>query len=394
MTVRTTPEQPRRVWPVVAAREVEVKLRDRNFLIASAVLLVLLVCSLAFQMFVSHQANQVDVAVTGGDAGSLVAAANDQADASDQTLELHSHTYDSPAAARAAVDSGDVDIALVGQPGSWSLVGKDSRNQTADAALSQQVAQSALTQNAARVGVGLDELTQGAQLPYQLLVPASERHPSARVISTVFGLLFYIATLVFGTAIANSVVEEKQNRVVEILAAAIPVRQLLIGKVVGNTVLALGQVLLLAMLGVVGLQVTGQGDFLHQVLAGSGWFIAYFLVGFAALACMWAVVGSLASRAEDIQSTSPPMTVLVLGVFFAGILASGTLAHVLAYVPLFSTIAMPTLVITGDASWVEAVAGLATTVVGAALIIRLAERMYLGSLMQTGRRMRVREVLR
>jgi ABC-type uncharacterized transport system ATPase subunit len=44
----------------------------------------------------------------------------------------------------------------------------------------------------------------------------------------------FLASTLFGMAIAQSVVEEKQNRIVEILASAIPVRQLLIGKVIGH----------------------------------------------------------------------------------------------------------------------------------------------------------------
>lgn len=110
-------------------------------------------------------------------------------------------------------------------------------------------------------------------------------------------------------------VEEKQNQVVEILAAAIPTRQLLIGKVLGNTALAVAQVVLLGVLGAIGLLATGNSGLLADIAGGAGWFPIFFLLGFVTLACLWAVVGALATRSEDIQSSSPPPTILVMGVF-------------------------------------------------------------------------------
>ena len=56
--------------------------------------------------------------------------------------------------------------------------------------------------------------------------------------------------------LAGSVVEEKQSRLVEIIATAVPLRQLLAGKILGNTVLALAQMALFAGVGLVGLAFT------------------------------------------------------------------------------------------------------------------------------------------
>src|SRR3546814_6356011 len=60
-----------------------------------------------------------------------------------------------------------------------------------------------------------------------------------------FGIVFLMAASLFGGTIAQSVVEEKQTRVVEILISAIPVRTLLAGKVVGSTILAMAQIVAL-----------------------------------------------------------------------------------------------------------------------------------------------------
>ena len=57
----------------------------------------------------------------------------------------------------------------------------------------------------------------------------------AQGMAFALAFLFYMSSLVFGMTLAGSVVEEKQSRIVEIIATKIPVRQLLAGKVLGNT---------------------------------------------------------------------------------------------------------------------------------------------------------------
>lgn len=88
-----------------------------------------------------------------------------------------------------------------------------------------------------------------------------------------------MASLIFGMTLANSVVEEKQSRIVEIIATKIPVRHLLAGKIAGNTVLAVGQMALYAAIGLVGLRFTPY-SFLPSVSGALGWFLVFFLLGF------------------------------------------------------------------------------------------------------------------
>ena len=65
------------------------------------------------------------------------------------------------------------------------------------------------------------------------------------MLAIVFSVLFMMSAIYYGVMIANSVVEEKQSRIVEILLTGVRARQLLIGKIVGNTVLAVGQLIII-----------------------------------------------------------------------------------------------------------------------------------------------------
>ena len=74
----------------------------------------------------------------------------------------------------------------------------------------------------------------------ELLEPAATDPILAYLVAFGFGLVFFMSAITFGTTIAQSVVEEKQTRVVEILLSTVSARALLTGKVIGNSVLAFG----------------------------------------------------------------------------------------------------------------------------------------------------------
>jgi ABC-type Na+ efflux pump permease subunit len=148
--------------------------------------------------------------------------------------------------------------------------------------------------------------------PVELLQPARTDEAIRYFVAIGFGVVFLMAASLFGSTIAASVVEEKQTRVVEILISAIRARTLLAGKVIGNTILAMGQILALAAIATVGLIVTGQNAVLSTLGAPIIWFAVFFLFGFILLAAMFAAAASMVSRQEDIGSTTTPLTMLVM----------------------------------------------------------------------------------
>ncbi len=380
-------------WRIVTARELSVKLKDRTFLITTAVTLVIIIAAVIFQAVMASHTSSKTIATT--QAGTqLVALADTMAGHADESVSFEPVTKSSAAQVKQAVKDGRADAGLVPRDGGWRLLAKDSKDSAVSTWLGLSVQQHAMQRNAEQAGTTLQALQRGAQLPYDILDPDATDHSTARIVGLAFGFLFYVASLIFGLTIANSVIEEKQNRIVEILAAAIPVRQLLIGKVLGNSVLAVAQLVFFAAAGLVAIFATGDTSLLSNITGGIVWFIIFYLVGFVTLACVWAVAGALATRSEDVQSTSTPISMVIIAVFIAGISVQGTAQVVLSYVPLFSTIAMPIRLVAGTAQWWEPLVSLALAIATAYGIIRLADAMYRYSLMQTGRKLGYREVLR
>ncbi|MEO6998786.1 MAG: ABC transporter permease, partial [Terracoccus sp.] len=175
---------------------------------------------------------------------------------------------------------------------------------------------------------------------------------------------------------------------------AIPLRALLAGKVLGNSVIAFGQVVLYGAVGLVAVAFTDYSRLLPSLSAAVIWFVVFFAVGFFALACLYAVAGALASRTEDLQSTTAPMTMLLGVVYVVGFTVTGTALKVVSFIPIVSVVAMPGRILSGDAAWWEPVVALLVMAGFAAVTVLVGEKIYRRSLMQTRGKMSWREGLK
>lgn len=390
---QASPERRSPVWAVVAGREVRVKLTDRNFIISTLVTLVLLAGSLVLQVVLGSRGNDLSVAVSGPGARDVIQQVDQRADERKDAVSMTIADFPDGASVAQAIREEKADAGLVHEAGGWRLVGKTGTDSTLAASVREVVQRTTLAQNAAAAGSTVQALTQGGEVRLDVLEPKDDAGVAV-VAGFVFAFLFYLASLLFGMAIASSVVEEKQSRVVEILVTAVPLRQLLMGKVLGNTALALGQMALFLGVGLIGMSFTSFASFLPSIAASAGWFLVFFLAGFVALACLWAVAGSLATRNEDLQSTTPMLTTLLIGALMVGFVGEGTIRTIGSYVPIISTVAMPQRLLAGEAAWWEPIVSLLLTLAFAALAVVVGERLYRRSVMQTQRRLTIREAIR
>jgi ABC-2 type transport system permease protein len=381
-------------WWIVATREMSVKIRDRGFLISTLVLLALILGTLGAQVAITASGEKVTVAAVGAESGTVINSAVALADRAGESVKITWKPMASDAAVKAAVLADEVDAGLQATPDGWRLIGKTDRKTTAAIWIGAAVQQSALVRNAAAAGTTPAELARGGALKYTLLAPDETPEIVTKGTTTVFGFLFYLVATLLGASLATSIVEEKQNRIVEIIASSIRLRDLLLGKIVGNTLMALAQMVVFAAVGVIGLLAMGKSDILEQITPGLGWFFLFYVVGIAVLASIFAAAGSISGRIEDITSTTTPITAVVAVVFIAGISVSGTLLTVLSFLPLTSTITMPGRIVAGDTSWWEPVASLLISLVAAGFVILVSERIYRRALMQTGGKLSMRQALK
>jgi ABC-2 type transport system permease protein len=411
---------------VVATREITTRLRDRTFLISFGVLLAIIAASVVLPLVLTRNADRPEftlalsgapaqaVGMVAKQAGAQAIALEDRRknaqDAEDPTgpgpavrigdtavptVRLTLSPVADDAVARALVRDQTADAALVGTEGRLTLVAVskvdgDLARLVALAAESQQV-----TDALQRAGVDAAQARTllAAQPPEQrFLDPSPPNEGIVIFLGLAFAGLFFMTSFGFGMLIAQSVVEEKQSRVVELLVAAIPVRTLLAGKVLGNTALALGQVVLLMAVGLASAAALGQSAVTTLLLHSGGWFLLFFVLGFAMLACLWAAAGALSARQEDLQATTTPMQVLIFVPFFASLYATdpGPWLTALSYIPFSAPLTMPRRLLLGDAAWWEPILSAAGILVTAALLVALAARIYQGALLRTGTRTSLR----
>jgi ABC-2 type transport system permease protein len=379
-----------RPWLLVARREVLVRLTDKAFLLGTLITLLLVVGFVGYQIWSEERTDTHTIAVTAGgqETGELLRERVPEIE-NDARIELV--TVGSDEAGVRALEEEDAEVLLRPADDGWTLVATEEVDSDLQRAAETVVREAAIASNAEAAGTSLAELQRGSSLDTELLEGDAEQQGFAQAMGLVLAFLFYMAALGFGYMLAGSVVEEKANRVVEIITTKIPVRQLLVGKIAGNTALAIAQTALLVGIGLVGISFTQYGELLPAMSQGIGWFVAFFLVGFCFIACWWAVAGALASRAEDLQSTASPLSFLMMGVFFGAFLLEDTALTVASYIPPFSCVLMPIRLLSGDAAWWEPVIAIGVLLAAMAATVVLAERLYRRALLQTHGRVTLKQ---
>jgi ABC-2 type transport system permease protein len=375
-------------WVLIAEREITTKLRDKTFIGSTVVMLLIVMAAVIIPALIAGKGGPDKIAVI-DDAGVKVVQ-----QASTTTGDGYEVTRvaDRPAAEKAVTD-GKVEAALLPDADGYVVLGKDRVDSGVEGALREAAAAVGMETNAGKAGLSPAELHAGTKVSLQLLKPGPLPDIVSDFVNIGLALVFYMTALGFGMMIAQSVVQEKESRVVEILAAAVPIRSLLWGKVLGNTVLALTQIVVIAGASLIGLLATDQADILEVVAPVAGWFVVFFVLGFVALAGLWAVAGSLATRQEDLGSTTLPGQMILMIPFFFSVFAGSSAKTVASFVPIASSMSMPGRMLTEDVPVWEPLVAIALLLAATVLIVRMGARLYERTLLQTGRRLGYREAL-
>ena len=116
--------------------------------------------------------------------------------------------------------------------------------------------------------------------------------------------------------------------------------------------------------------------------------LAWFVMGFAFYAGLFAVSGSLVSRMEELQNAMVPINLIIFTSFFISIGAlqdpDSTLAIAASVLPFSSALAMPVRIALGAATAAQIALSIALLIAGTALLVPLSARLYAGAVLKTG----------
>jgi ABC-2 type transport system permease protein len=363
---------------LVAKREISARIRDKNFIISSVVILLLLLGSLALQVALDSGTEESRIGLV-GDVPGLEQALQTQGEA----LEVDVSVVDlsDEVAATAAIEAEDVDSALVVRDGEYELLVQESASGSLEAIVQGAVTQLSVAEQLAEAGISDLDVPE---VPVTALDPDADQD-SQRVVAAIIGAgLLYGLLILFGQFIAQGVVEEKSSRVVELLLATMKPWQLLAGKILGLGVLGLAQIVVIAVVGVAGAIAFDVVDIPGDLIGTAVSVVLWFVLAYAFYAAIFAVAASLVSRQEDLGTVLMPTTLVLVAAFVVGIQASanpdGTLARVTSLVPGLSPLVMPVRQAAGEvAAWevalavvlmLAAIALIAAPLAGAGLLAR------------------------
>ena len=194
----------------------------------------------------------------------------------------------------------------------------------------------------------------------------------ALVYALVFGI--YIITLTFGSMVANSVIEEKSNRIMETLITMAKPMELFFGKVLGICAVGLTQIAVILGFGLIMLKTSGTSlEVLSSLNLNASIifaFVAYFLLGYLTFSMLYAAVASLATSSQDVNSSMGAITLVFVGVFLLAMNCmfniESTLAKVFSYIPFASPLIMFERIVLSKVTFMEI---LITTIINVGFII-------------------------
>jgi ABC-2 type transport system permease protein len=378
---------------LVARREIVERVRERSFLISTSVMAIIVVLVVVLSsVFGSDGAS--DVGVTDPVSASVAQAAGAAARGSDNEIHVHGVA---PGLVRERLADGTLDVVV----SRGAIRAQDEPDKQLVALLQAANRQVSAQRTLERAGVGGPTLQRALDPPPLRVATVKPVDPVADAeagFAFFAVLLLYGQLLTYGYWVAAGVVEEKASRVIEVVLAALRPRQLLAGKVLGLGLLALGHLLLIAVIGLGAASATGALDVTGTMVSAAALALGWFVAGYAFYACAFACAGALVPRQEELQSATMPLTMAILISFFVSFAVNenpdGTLAHVTAFIPTTAPLTMPGRIITGNAGTVEIVASFAVTLLAAAALIPLAARIYEGGVLRTGSAVKLREAWR
>lgn len=325
---------------------------------------------------------------------------------SDTTWELSDASSEDEA--RTQLDNGDIDAVVVVQPEGEELaftILTESGDPQSSTAQTLIAATSSLSVSNSIEQSGLTE-TEVSDIFAAPALQITHADPEAEVDDEGIGdivnyviayastIVIFIFVVTYGQWIAQGVVEEKASRIMEIMVNAATPRDLLAGKVIGIMITALMQ--FIPMVLTVGIIASLQKqigslfgvpeDQLFDIDLGAiawssmGWFLLYFILGFLLFGALYAGVGSLVSRQEEVGTAiAPMMTVMMIG-YFAALMSmsdpDGTIARIAYLFPGTSVfVAMLRLVMGNPEPW-EIAVSIGGLIVAIVLALLVAARLY------------------
>ncbi len=230
--------------------------------------------------------------------------------------------------------------------------------------------------NKIQTGVSVNEMTISKEVGGKIESGGSEFYA---IVGYIVGFFIYMMMLMYGSMVMRGVIEEKANRIIEVLASSAKPFEIMFGKVVGIGLVGLTQMTfwilmsagifafsgpiiqmfspqdaMMSQVGTVNGMPNLPGGF--QIQAISIWvifaIIFFFLAGYFIYSTLFAAVGSAVDQEQDAAQLQTPISMLIIipFLFMTAVISNpnGTMATVLSLIPFFSPMLMLARIVVTD----------------------------------------------
>lgn len=260
--------------------------------------------------------------------------------------------------------------------------------------------------------------------------PESKASRMLSLIGIVIGLSLYVILITFGTMVMKGVREEKTNRIVEVIISSVKPFQLMLGKIVGISMVGIvqaiiwgcliyvGQFFLILLLPTIGVDFSGFSgmanttdpqdldgaeEMLYALANFDGWgklafaFIFYFIGGYFIYASLFSALASAIDDESDAQKMMfPVMFPIIISLFIVMMMAqepNSTIAVIASIFPLTSPIVMPARIAFNPPLW-QYILSMISLIAGAIFFIWISAKVYRTGILMYGKKITFKEIFK
>jgi ABC-2 type transport system permease protein len=222
---------------------------------------------------------------------------------------------------------------------------------------------------------------------------------------SAFVYLLWLAIFVIVQMLLNNTIEEKSNRIIEVLLSSVTPGELMMGKLFGIAAIGLTMIgaWMLSLFGILSWKAGGSSEIAGQILTvlkGSNLvllFSIYFLLGYLLYAGFILSIGSVCNTIKEAQSFMGVMTILMmvpmLTMTFIPKDPNGTLARVLSWIPLYTPFTMMNRA-AADPPMIDLIGTLVLLIFTASLTLWMSGKIFRIGILRTGQPPKVVEMVR
>jgi ABC-2 type transport system permease protein len=254
---------------------------------------------------------------------------------------------------------------------------------------------------------------QRTRLPFAALNPKKEAGEEAVSMADKirqwapigFVYLLWIGIFTIAQMLLNNTIEEKSNRIIEVLLSSVTPGELMMGKLAGIAAVGLTMIgaWILSLVAILEIKAGDKAEIaveLLKVLKSSGLlgaFVLYFVLGYLLYAGAFLAIGSLCNTLKEAQNMMGPVMVIMIvplmTMMFIPKEPNGTLATVLSWIPLYTPFVMMNRA-AADPPVFDRVGTLVLLVAATIGMLWLSGRIFRIGILRTGQPPKLTELLR